>query len=103
MLWLARLANIRQAVLRGLARLNDIRRAVFRGLARLDDIRQAVLQGLARLAKEEFGKFYANLIWPPSFVFLGFKLSQLNPLSVVSQRFWANVFDLEGLTITFIF
>ncbi len=61
MLWLARLANIRQAVLRGLARLDDIRRAVFRGLARLDDIRQAVLHGLARLAKDEFGKFYANL------------------------------------------
>ena len=61
MLWLARLANIRQAVLRGLARLNDIRRAVFRGLARLDDIRQAVLHRLARLAKDEFGEFYANL------------------------------------------
>jgi hypothetical protein len=61
MLWLARLANIRQAVLRGLARLDNIRRAVFPGLARLDDIRQAVLHGLARLAKDEFGEFYANL------------------------------------------
>jgi hypothetical protein len=47
MLWLARLADIRQAVLRG--------------LARLDDICQAVLHGLARLAKGKFGKFYANL------------------------------------------
>ncbi len=47
MLWLARLADIRQAVLRG--------------LARLDNIRQAVLHGLARLAKDEFGKFYASL------------------------------------------
>jgi hypothetical protein len=61
MLWLARLADIRQAVLRGLARLDDIRRAEFRGLARLDDIRQAVLHGLARLAKDEFGEFDANL------------------------------------------
>ncbi len=58
MLWLA---DIHQAVLRGLARLDDIRRAVFHGLARLDDIRQAVLHGLARLAKDEFGEFYANL------------------------------------------
>ncbi len=33
----------------------------FRGLARLDDICQAVLHGLARLAKDKFGKFYANL------------------------------------------
>jgi hypothetical protein len=41
--------------------LADIRQAVSRGLARLDDIRQAVLRGLARLAKGEFGKFYANL------------------------------------------
>ncbi len=47
MLWLDRLADIRQAVLRG--------------LARLDDIRQAVLHGLARLAKDEFGELYANL------------------------------------------
>jgi hypothetical protein len=47
MLWLARLADIHQAVLRGLARLDDICRAVF--------------CGLARLAKDEFGKFYANL------------------------------------------
>jgi hypothetical protein len=61
MLWLARLANICQAVLRGLARLDDIRRAMFPGLARLDDIHQAVLHGLARLAKDEFGEFYANL------------------------------------------
>jgi len=61
MLWLARLANIRQAVLRGLARLDNIRRAVLRGLARLADTRQTVLRGLARLAKGEFGKFYANL------------------------------------------
>jgi hypothetical protein len=48
MLWLARLADIRQAVL-------------MLWLARLADIRQAVLHGLARLAKDEFGKFYANL------------------------------------------
>ncbi len=61
MLWLARLADIRQTVLRGLARLDDIRRAVLHGLARLDDICQAVLHGLARLVKDEFGKFYANL------------------------------------------
>jgi hypothetical protein len=61
MLWLARLADIRKAMLRGLARLDDIHRAVFRRLARLDDIRQAVLHGLARLAKDEFCKFYANL------------------------------------------
>ncbi len=47
MLWLARLADICQAVLRGLTRLDDICRAVFRGLA--------------RLAKDKFGKFYANL------------------------------------------
>ena len=60
MLWLARLANIRQAVLGGLARLDDIRRAVLRGLARLTDIHQAVLGWLARIAKGEFGKFYAN-------------------------------------------
>ncbi len=48
-------------MLRGLARLDDIRRAVLRGLTRLADTRQAVLRGLARLAKGEFGKFYANL------------------------------------------
>ncbi len=53
MLWLARLADIRQAVLRGLARLNDIHRAMLRGLARLADTCQAVLR--------EFGEFYANL------------------------------------------
>jgi hypothetical protein len=47
---LARLADIRQAVLRGLARLADIRLAVLRGLARLANIRRAVLRGLARLA-----------------------------------------------------
>ena len=58
---LARLADIRQAVLRGLARLADIRQVVLRRLARLADIRQAVLHGLARLAKGEFGEFYANL------------------------------------------
>ncbi len=58
---LARLADIRQAVLRGLARLADIRQVVLRGLARLAYIRQTVLCGLARLAKGEFGKFYANL------------------------------------------
>jgi hypothetical protein len=45
----------------GLARLTDIRQAVLRGLARLDIIRQTVLQGLARLGKGEFGKCYANL------------------------------------------
>ncbi len=58
---LARLAEICQVVLRGLARLADIRQVVLRGLARLADIRQAVLCGLARLAKGEFGKCYANL------------------------------------------
>jgi hypothetical protein len=58
---LARLADICQAVLRGLARLADIRQVVLRGLARLADIRKAVLHGLARLAKGEFGEFYANL------------------------------------------
>ncbi len=57
----ARLADIRQAVLRGLARLADIRQVVLLGLARLANIRQAVLRGLARLAKGEFGEFYANL------------------------------------------
>jgi hypothetical protein len=61
MLWLVRLADIPQAVLRGLARLDDICQAVLRGLARLADIRQAVLRGLARLSKGKFGKFYANL------------------------------------------
>ena len=44
-----------------LARLADIQQAVLRGLARLADIRQAVLRGLARLAKGKFGEFYANL------------------------------------------
>ncbi len=58
---LARLADIRQAVLRELARLAEIRQVVLRGLARLTDIHQAVLRGLARLAKGEFGKCYANL------------------------------------------
>ncbi len=58
---LARLADIRQAVLRGLARLADIRQVVLRGLARLADIHQAVLRGLARLAKGKFGEFYVNL------------------------------------------
>ncbi len=61
MLWLARLADIRQAVLRGLARLDDIRRAVLRRLARLTEICQAMLGGLARIAKGKFGKFYVNL------------------------------------------
>jgi hypothetical protein len=37
---MARLADICQAVLRGLARLADIRRAVLRGLARPADTRQ---------------------------------------------------------------
>ncbi len=41
-----------------LARLADIRQAVSRGLA---DIRRTVLRGLARLAKGEFGTFYLNL------------------------------------------
>ncbi len=50
---LARLADIRQAVLRGLARLAEIRQVMLRGLARLADIRQVVLRGLARLAKGE--------------------------------------------------
>ncbi len=50
-------ANICRAVLRGLARLArlaDIRRAVLRGLARLADIRRAMLRGLVRLAKGHF-------------------------------------------------
>ncbi len=47
MLWLARLADICQAVLRGLAWISDTRRAV--------------LRGLARLAKGEFGECYVNL------------------------------------------
>jgi hypothetical protein len=46
---LARLADIRQAVLRGLARF-----------ARFADIRQPVLLGLAKLAK------FANLFWSDS-------------------------------------
>ena len=58
---LARLTDIRQAVLRGIARFPEIRQVVLRGLARLADIRQAVLRGLARLAKGEFGECYANL------------------------------------------
>ncbi len=58
---LARLADICQAVLRGLARLADIRQVVMRGLARLADICQAVLRGLARLAKGVFGECYTNL------------------------------------------
>jgi hypothetical protein len=45
----------------GLARLADIRRAVLRGLARLADIRRAILRGLARLAKGKFGECYVNL------------------------------------------
>ncbi len=44
-----------------LARLADIRQVVLRGLARLADICQAVLRGLAWLAKGEFGEFYMNL------------------------------------------
>ena len=44
-----------------LTRLADIRQAVLRGLARLADIRQPVSRGLARLANGEFGKCYANL------------------------------------------
>ncbi len=40
MLWLARLADIRQAVLRQLARLDDIRRAVLSELASFADTRQ---------------------------------------------------------------
>jgi hypothetical protein len=50
---LARLANIRQAVLHGLARLArlaNIRQAVLHGLARLANICQPVLFGLARIA-----------------------------------------------------
>jgi hypothetical protein len=34
---------------------------VLRKLARLADIRQALLRGLARLAKGEFGECYVNL------------------------------------------
>ena len=45
-------------MLRGLARLADIRRAVLCGL---DEIHQVVLRGVARLAKGKFGKCYANL------------------------------------------
>ncbi len=44
-----------------LARLANIRQTVYRGLARLADICQTVYRGLARLAKGEFGKCYANL------------------------------------------
>jgi hypothetical protein len=51
MLWLARLADICQAMLCGLARLANICQAVLCGLARLDDICRAVLRGLARLAR----------------------------------------------------
>jgi hypothetical protein len=60
MLWLARLADVRQAVLRG--------------LARLDDIRQAVLHGLARLAKDGFGKFYANLASLANLASVGYRV-----------------------------
>ena len=42
-------------------RVLQMSRVLARVLARLDDIRQAVLHGLARLAKDEFGEFYANL------------------------------------------
>ncbi len=58
---LARLADIRQAVLHGLARLAEICQVMLSGLARLADIRQAVSRGLARLAKGEFGECYASL------------------------------------------
>jgi hypothetical protein len=51
-----------------LARLDDIRQAVLRGLAILTDIRQAVLRGLARLANGEFGEFYTNLASLASFI-----------------------------------
>jgi hypothetical protein len=44
-----------------LARLANIRQAVLRGLARITNIRQAVLRGLARLVKGEFGECYTNL------------------------------------------
>ncbi len=47
---LARLADIRQTVYRGLARLADIRQTVYRVLARLADICRAVYRVLARLA-----------------------------------------------------
>ncbi len=53
---LARLADIRLAVLQGLSRLAEICQVVLRGLARLADIRRAMLRGLARLAKGVFGK-----------------------------------------------
>jgi hypothetical protein len=59
---LARLADIPQAVLRGLARLADICQAMLHGLARLADIHQAVLHGLPRLAKGKFGECYVNLV-----------------------------------------
>jgi hypothetical protein len=68
---LARLADIRQAVLRGLARLAEIRQVVLRGLARLADIRQTVLRGLAILAKGKFGECYAYLVSLASLANLG--------------------------------
>jgi hypothetical protein len=46
---------------RGLTRLADICQAVYPVHARLADIRQTVLRGLARLTKGEFGECYANL------------------------------------------
>ena len=64
---LARLADIRQALLRGLARLADIRQAMLRGLARIADIRQRPflrknvtrLDTFARVIRH-FGEFGAS-------------------------------------------
>jgi len=58
---LADASAARYVLILWLARLADIRQAMIRGLARLADIRQAVLRGLARLTKGKFGEFYANL------------------------------------------
>ncbi len=58
---LARFADVRQTLYRGLAILAYIRQAVYQVLARLADIRQAIYRVLARLSKGEFGKCYANL------------------------------------------
>jgi hypothetical protein len=61
---LADASAVRFVLMLWLATLADICQAVLRGLARLADIRQAVLCGLARLAKGKFGECYANLASP---------------------------------------
>jgi hypothetical protein len=58
MLWLARLADIRQAVLRGLARLDDIRQAVLPGLARLADTREFGASGHSLKNTQLYQWFY---------------------------------------------